>query len=287
MVRNISIWCGVVLIVLATGCKSQEPATVEQQSQAPEAQAPQAPATVQAPVPAEPAAQAAVKKGMVAETMDAGGYTYMLVDDGTAQTWVAILQTNVAVGQEVSYYDGMVMENFFSKTLDRTFDKLVFSSGLSGEQPAGGNVSAPSATESFDQALSGEMQSMGGQATMPPGSRKAVVPFAEIKVDKATGENSYTVGELYEKAAELNGQKIAVRGKVVKVSRNIMGLNWIHVQDGTGSPDANTHDLVLTTKAVPDQNWDIITAQGVIAANKDFGAGYFYAVILEEAAITQ
>ena len=89
MVRNVSIWCGIVLIVLATGCKSQEPATVEQQ-----AQAPQAPATVQAPAPAEPAepaAPAAVKKGTVAESMNAGGYTYMLVDDGSAQTWVAIL----------------------------------------------------------------------------------------------------------------------------------------------------------------------------------------------------
>ena len=290
MVRNVSIWCGIVLIVLATGCKSQEPATVEQQAQAPEAQAPQAPATVQAPAPAapaEPAAQAAVKKGMVAETMDAGGYTYMLVDDGTAQTWVAILQSDVAVGQEVSYYDGMVMENFVSKTLDRTFDKLIFSSGLVGEQPAGGTVAAPSATESFDQALSSEMQSMGGQAPIGSGSRKAVVPFTEIKVDKATGENSYTVGELYEKAVELNGQTITVRGKIVKVSSNIMGHNWIHIQDGTGSPDANTHDLVLTTKAVPDQGWDIITAQGVIAANKDFGAGYFYAVILEKAAINQ
>ena len=282
MVRNVSIWCGIVLIVLATGCKSQEPATVEQQ-----AQAPQAPATVQAPAPAAPAAQAAVKKGMVAETMNAGGYTYMLVDNGTAQTWVAILQSDVAVGQEVSFYDGMVMENFVSKTLDRSFDKLVFSSGLVGEQPAGGAVSAPSAANSFDQALGGEMQSMGGQAAMGGGSRKAVVPFAEIKVDKATGENSYTVGELYEKAVDLNGQTVTVRGKIVKVSSNIMGRNWIHIQDGTGSPAANTHDLVVTTAAVPDQGWDIITVQGVIAANKDFGAGYSYAVILEEAAINQ
>ena len=283
MVRNVSIWCGIVLIALATGCKNQEPATVDQQ-----AQAPQAPAAVQASAPVAPAAQAAVKTGTVAETMNAGGYTYMLVDDGAGQIWVAILQSDVAVGQEVSYYDGMVMENFASKTLDRTFDKVVFSSGLVGAQPAGGAVSAPSAAGSFDQALGSEMQAMGGQAPMmPPGSRKAVVPFTEIKVDKAIGDNSYTVGELYEKGAELNGQKITVRGKIVKVSSNIMGRNWLHIQDGTGSPEANTHDLVVTTTTVPDQGWDIITVQGVIAANKDFGAGYFYAVILEEAAITQ
>jgi len=285
MLRNVSIWCGIVLIVLATGCKSQEPANVEQQAQAP--QAPQAHATVQAPAPAAPAAQAAIKKGTVAETMNAGGYTYMLVDDGTAQIWVAILQSDVAVGQEVSFYDGMVMENFASKTLDRTFDKIVFSSGQVGEQPAGGAVPAPSAAGSFDQALGSEMQSMGGQAAMGGGSLKAIVPFAEIKVDKATGENSYSVGELHEKAVELNGQTVIVRGKIVKVSSNIMGRNWLHIQDGTGSPDANTHDLVVTTTAVPDQGWDVVTVQGVIAANKDFGAGYFYAVILEEAAITQ
>jgi len=278
MLRNVSIWFGIVLIVLATGCNRQEPQSTEQEAPAPAADVAQ--------VPAAPAVQPAVKKGTVVETMDSGGYTYMLIDNGTDQIWVATLQTKVAVGQEVAYYDGMVMQNFASKTLDRSFDKIVFSSGLAGQEAAGA-VPAPSgqATESFDQAVA--EQNMGGQVAIGSGSRKAVVPFAEIQVDKASGDNSYTVGELYEKATELNGQSVVVRGKIVKISANIMGRNWIHIQDGTGNPDESTHDLVITTAAMPDDSWDIITASGVISANKDFGAGYSYQVILEEADIAQ
>ena len=128
---------------------------------------------------------------------------------------------------------------------------------------------------------------MGGQAVIGSGSRKAVVPFTDIHVDKATGDNSYTVGELYEKAAELDGKSVVVRGKIVKISSHIMGRNWIHIQDGTGNPAENTHDLVVTTTTNPDDSWDVITATGVISANKDFGAGYSYAVILEGAEIGQ
>jgi hypothetical protein len=195
--------------------------------------------------------------------------------------------------------DGMVMQNFFSKTLDRTFPEIVFSGGLVGKggtppamPPQQGTGSQPftqppgSGAGSFSQALTSE-SSMAAPpgAGMPPGSQKAVVPFAEIKVEKAPGENSYTVGEIFSKAAELNGKTVVVRGKVMKVSPNIMGRNWIHLQDGTGSPDDSTHDLVVTTSAEPAADWDIITIEGILAANKDFGSGYSYLVIVEDASL--
>ena len=66
-----------------------------------------------------------------------------------------------------------------------------------------------------------------------------------------------------------------------------MGRNWIHIQDGTGSPDDPTHDLVVTTSQDPEADWDIITVEGILAANKDFGSGYSYRVIIEEASINQ
>ena len=64
-----------------------------------------------------------------------------------------------------------------------------------------------------------------------------------------------------------------------------MGRNWIHLQDGTGNPESNTHDLVVTTSQEPAADWDIITIEGVLAADKDFGSGYSYAAIIEEASI--
>ena len=122
---------------------------------------------------------------------------------------------------------------------------------------------------------------------MMTGSQKAVVPFAEIKVEKAPGENSYAIGEIFSQAADLNGKTVIVRGKVMKISPRIMGRNWIHLQDGTGNPADNTHDLVVTTALEPDPAWEIITMEGVLAANKDFGAGYIYAVIIEDASLKQ
>ena len=226
--------------------------------------------------------------GKVLETMDASGYTYLNVETDTGEKWVAVKQAAVEVGEEVTYIDGLVMQNFMSRTLDRTFPEIIFSSGLVDKGSASqGMPAAATEPSSFSQALStegGVAAPAGGNMT---GSKKAVVPFSEIKVEKAPGENSYTVEEIYSKAADLNGQTVVVKGKVVKVSPRIMGRNWIHIQDGTGSPENNTHDLVITTSQEAGADWDVITMEGVLAANKDFGAGYSYAVIIEEASLKE
>lgn len=280
MYKFISLCCSIFFIIGLTACsqdkpKQQESATPQIAQQQPETGAP-APAAI--PV-----------KGKVLETMDASGYTYLNVETDAGTKWIAVNQTPVAVGEEITFMDGMVMQNFFSKSLDRTFPEIVFSSGLVG---AGSSVpglpAAGSGAESFSQALTSESGSaLDAAVGMATGSVKAVVPLGEIKVEKAPGENSFTVAEIYTKAEELNGKTIMVRGKVVKVSPGIMGRNWIHIQDGTGSPDDPTHDLVVTTSQDPEADWDIITVEGILAANKDFGSGYSYRVIIEEASITQ
>ncbi|MDA8163979.1 MAG: hypothetical protein M0017_02945 [Desulfobacteraceae bacterium] len=74
-------------------------------------------------------AAAADLSGKVAETMDSGGYTYVLLDTGSGKTWAAMPQTKVAVGDQIKLEEGPVMENFTSKTLNRTFETIVFSPG--------------------------------------------------------------------------------------------------------------------------------------------------------------
>ena len=63
-----------------------------------------------------------------------------------------------------------------------------------------------------------------------------------------------------------------------------MKRNWIHIQDGTG--DENSYDLVVTTNDEVKVG-DVITAEGKLAVDKDFGAGYFFPVIIEEAKIVK
>jgi hypothetical protein len=108
---------------------------------------------------------------------------------------------------------------------------------------------------------------------------------AKISIAKATGANAYTVQEIFANSAKLNKNKVVVRGKVVKVSAGIMGKNWLHIQDGTGSQAGKNHDLVCTSKTMAGVG-DVVTVSGVLAKDKDFGGGYRYNAIIEDAAIT-
>lgn len=240
------------------------------------------------------------ESGRVVETMNSAGYTYMLVESGKGQQWVAIPETTVKKGQEVQYHPGMMMQNFTSKTLNRTFPVIVFSDGLTGAEPSPETTKKEKPTSDnssdFAAAVQAEQKNstagdlpkdhptMGGNRNMgvSGGSGGAIVPLQDIHVDKAPGSNSYTIGELYAKADKLNGQKVRVRGKVVKVSMSIMGRNWVHLQDGSGDPMQNTHDLVITTQETPADG-SVVIMEGILAAKKDFGAGYSYAAIIEQA----
>ncbi len=229
--------------------------------------------------------------GTVKQTMDASGYTYMLVSSDQNERWVAIPKTVVKVGDTVHYYQGMEMKDFTSKTLDRVFPSIIFSAGIA-DAPVE-KRQAPAADDSFAAAVEAEKAaakakapSSAGSALPSGGSAVAIVPFTDISVDKAEAENAYTVGEIFTKAKELDGKKVRIRGKVVKVSAKIMGRNWIHIQDGTGDPMDNSHDLVITTSdQVPMDT--VLIFEGVLAADKDFGAGYKYRAIVEEAKVVK
>ncbi len=216
---------------------------------------------------AQPPASPGAIRGKVLETEDASGYTYVRLDDGSKDgIWAAMPKTDLKVGEEITLKDGAVMDNFASKTLNKTFDKIIFSSGV-----LGGN-----------ETVSGA----GATGMLSGGSTGSIVPFANLKVAKAKGADAYTVSELFTRRKDLNGKTIEVKGQVVKVLKNIMGKNWIHIQDGTGDPAKNTHDLVITTQDSAAKG-DIVTVKGTVEADKDFGSGYKYNVIVEDSKVTR
>jgi hypothetical protein len=217
-----------------------------------------------------PATQQNALSGKILETMNSGGYTYVLLEKDGLKIWAATREISVAVGQEISLSPGPEMVAFKSSTLNRTFDKIIFSAGLVSD-----NILAPS------HAATKASPAMG------MGRRGATAPISgTIKVEKASGSNAYTVAELYEKGSALDKQSIVVRGQVVKVSPEIMGKNWVHLQDGTGDKGKKTHDLVVTTQDKPAVG-DVVTAHGILYKDKDFGSGYKYNVIVEEATTKQ
>jgi len=206
--------------------------------------------------------------GKVIETMRTAGYTYFLVDTGKIKVWAAAPQFTVKAGDSVSVGDGMPMPNYHSKTLNRDFELVVFT----GSVKVNGVSSGPSAS-----ANSGELPK--GHPPIPGSEAKPAVNLSGIK--KAEGGRS--IAEIYAEKAKLSGKKVKVRGRVVKYNDEIMGKNWIHIQDGTGS--AGSNDLTVTT-ASKAKVGDLILANGVVAINRDFGGGYKYSVIIEDAQVT-
>lgn len=291
---RISLVGGLCLVSLVA-CNSQKPET----KSAEQAAAGAAGEIQQAGKPAGPI------QGKAKEVLSGGGFTYVLIAGEKGETWVAVPETKVAVGEACSAAEGQVMQNFPSKSLNRTFAEIVFSPGIEGKKTEmggahGGEAGAPKPATGGTTAPTGDfataMQKEGGTvpaAAMPavsaetaPGSGKAVVPFVELTIAKASGANSFTVAEIFAKGSGLKGKKVKIKGQVVKFSPQIMEKNWLHLQDGTGDPLKNTHDLVVTSAGKAEKG-EIVTVEGVLAADKDFGAGYKYAVIVEDAAITR
>lgn len=182
--------------------------------------------------------------------MDSGGYTYAKIDRGGSAVWVAGPATQLAVGAKVGAMTGTLMTGFRSESLKRTFDEVWFVSSFPGAAPAADSHAGSAATETI------------------------------AKVEPAAG--GQTVAAVFAGKASLAGKPVVVRGQVVKLNTGIMGRNWIHLRDGTGV--AGTNDLLVTTADTAAVG-DVVVARGTLATNRDFGGGYMYDVVIEDAAL--
>jgi DNA/RNA endonuclease YhcR with UshA esterase domain len=229
------------------------------------------------------ALQPAAVSGKVMQTLDASRYTYIRLDDGTGnETWAAVPQTQLEIGEQIELEGGVVMRNFNSKTLNRTFDSVIFATGVI--RAAGDKSAQTQATAMADSDVTRSGIPAHGIIPQIPGSSHATASISKLKVEKSTAQNGYTIGELFEKRAALNKQKVTVKGQVVKINPDIMGRNWLHIQDGTGNPAKNTHDLAVTSADIAEIG-AIVSVEGILAADKDFGSGYKYDVIVEDAVL--
>ena len=204
--------------------------------------------------------------GKVLETMNSGGYSYVYLQKKNGEkVWLAVEEIPVKVGSQMSFKSGVVMTGFESKGLKRTFDKIVFS---------GGPLTTP------PDATTSDLKNK--KAASPGSMGAATAKEKKIKVAKAAGPNAITVEEAFINSAKLDTKKVVVRGKVVKVSSGIMKRNWIHIQDGSGSQAKGTHNLVCTSQDMADVG-DVVTVSGTLAKDRDFGSGYRYNAIIENA----
>lgn len=219
--------------------------------------------------------------GTVREQIAVGPYVYLRLETERGEEWAAVNQAPVKEGEAVTVYNVMVMEQFPSQTLKRTFARIYFGS-LDPNAGAGtATGTADSATGVRTPADIGAGSAMGDSPGTP-----AAVDAKVGRIAKANGANARTIGELFAQQATLAGQVVNVRGVVVKVNPGVMGKNWLHLQDGTGAAANATHDLTVTSNGTAAVG-DTVTVTGLVVTNKDYGAGYVYPLVIEDAKVVR
>jgi hypothetical protein len=218
-----------------------------------------------APVWATPKFDGSPFQGEVLEAVNAGSYTYLRLKTKDGEVWAATMQSSYAKGAHVQLHDPMLMTNFESRALGRTFPEIVFASAVSVE---GRGTTTPA-----------QQMTAAHKGTATAG---ASVPVA--KVAKASGPNARTVAEVYAQQTQLAGKKVDVRGTVVKYNSGILDRNWVHLRDGSGSAANASNDLLVTTMQAAKVG-DVVTVSGVVKTNADYGSGYSYPVVVEGASL--
>ena len=204
-----------------------------------------------------------IVSGEVLEVKEVESYTYLRLKTKDGETWAAVGKATVKTGAKVTIENVTVMSNFESKSLKKTFPTIMF-----------GNLAGSGASA---QTIGGAMGKPHPSIAKPSDTQNIVVP-------KASGANARTVAEILTKTAELKDKPVVVSGKVVKYNPGILGKNWIHLRDGSGSSADNTNDIIVTTSS-ETQVGNVITVKGVVRTDKDLGAGYSYKVLIEDATL--
>ncbi len=194
------------------------------------------------------------RSGIVVDKMDAGTYSYLQLKENDKLYWVAVPRMEIENGESIYFSQYMEMKDFKSETLNRTFESVLFVNDAS--------------------------KSMNQMDMKNPHSDVQSLDKQPISV--GTLKDGKTIADIYKNKQSLKGKTVKVKGKVVKFNSGIMNRNWLHIQDGTDNN--GDFDLLLTTDETAKVG-DIIIAEGKVAIDKDFGAGYFYPVLVEEAKI--
>jgi hypothetical protein len=199
-----------------------------------------------------------VTSAIVREVIQTSNYTYLDVKAGKEVKWLAVPLGKYKSGDTVYYQGGLVMKDFKSKELNRTFPSVIFLEGV-GKTPAGADKSV---------------------ATIPGHTGKANPGKENVKVEPAPG--GITIAHLFSDKKKYGGKTVKMRGKVVKYNARIMGKNWAHIQDGSNYN--GKYDLAVTLKDELKVG-DVVTLEGKVSLDRDFGSGYFFDVIVEDAVV--
>lgn len=209
---------------------------------------------------------AGFRAGTIVDVKQVEAYSYLKLNENGKDVWIAITKSETAkAGMPVYFSKFTEMKNFNSPKLGMTFESVLFVEDVSFTKPG-------SSTTAGTPPANNPSGDMGNTP------RKPEIEKTEVKVDKVSG--GITIAELFQAPEKYSGKTVKIKAKVIKVNNEIMDKNWLHIQDGTEF--SGTFDLTVTTKDLVNVN-DVLTFEGKVSLNKDFGYGYSYKVLLEDA----
>lgn len=269
---------------------------------------PSKPAAPGAPPAKDAGPAAATVQGKVLEHLEAAPFSYLRLQTDQGEVWVGVPHADLKPGAMVKVVGAYPVSKFESKKAKRTFEQVYLGTlegqtasavdaahgggpAPEGPSPHAGGLPASAPAGGMNPTAEAILQSMSGAApkgapapgAAAQGAPKPADAKAE-KVPKASGAEARTVAELHAQTSTLKDRTVSIRGKVVKFNAQIMGKNWLHLQDGSGDPRAGTHDITVTS-ADAAKVGDVVTIRGTVRLKKDFGAGYAYDVIVEDAKV--
>jgi len=192
------------------------------------------------------------------EAINSGSYSYVKLSENGKEFWAAVSAQSIEIGHTYFYKDAFEMKNFQSKTLNRVFESIWFINEFYAENPN---------NHTNTQVSTGTEAETNSQVSL---------------IDSP--KDGFSLENVFKKKDELKNKLIVVKGQVVKISRNIMGVNWIHIQDGSNYNGVN--DLTVTSQqAIGYKVGDVVTFKGKLILDRDFGSGYKYDFLLEDAIV--
>jgi hypothetical protein len=195
-------------------------------------------------------------KVVVEEVIQVKGYTYLGVREGNESKWLSVPTMQAEVGEEYYYRGGTPMRNFVSKSLNRTFESILFLEEIKRD---------PTET-----SVAKNSQGVSQSADL-------------TNIEVPTVKGGITLKELMTNKEKYAEQEVTISGLVVKYNEAIMRTNWIHIQDGSG--EEGEFDLTVTSSARVSVG-ETVVVKGIVILNKDFGAGYTYEIIIENADVS-
>ncbi len=204
-------------------------------------------------------------KVIITEVLQTSIYTYLHAKEYDSLIWLVVPTIVANVGETYYYVDGLIIQPFEATKLHKLFDAVVFIETVSKNPPSIKNPQAGSTSSN--------------QANDQPYVRKSPQPEKiDINVEKA--RDGISIAELFANKSTYADKIVKIKGKVTKYTSAVMGRNWIHIQDGSALNDK--YDLTVTLQAEIKVG-DVVTLEGKIDLNKDFGYGYFFDIIMQDA----